>query len=438
MRIGYCSPFNPLKSGISDFSEELVDALSKYAEIVVFSPVEPEKRELRELCKIHALSDLDNQNIRASLDVIVYHIGNNAECHEKIVDMLEKYPGIVELHDFGLHNMMAAIVLKKKGRDGYIRLAEYCHGRKGRKIAEEFVHGLSDAPWDRFPLEMSMNRTILEKAKAVIVHSEFTKQMVLGLFPDKPIVNIMHHSMDIVDDPVSWKAFCRNRLDLKNDKSILGAFGFATQSKRILPILDALEKYKKEGNDFQFILVGEVSETLSIQQEISKRDLDENVVITGFASLDDFKFYMGACDFCLNLRYPTQGENSGSLHRMFGMGKPAIVTDIGTFSDYPDDVVLKVRYDEHEVDDIYHAISLLAGNRKELQKRSKAALDYAKTYCDLEKNAKQYAEFFQQIHTHTWQPDYEDTLITLLLKLGLTDKNYLEHFYQITQEWLNN
>lgn len=432
MRIGYCSPFNPMKSGISDFSEELVFALAKHMEIVIFSPAKPCNKKISDTFEVYDLSELSNKKIRDSLDEIVYHVGNNAQCHADIVKMLKLYPGIVELHDFGLHHLVAEIFSKSQKWEEYIQLAEYCHGRKGRKIAEEFVHGLSDAPWDRFPLEMSMNRTILEKAKAVIVHSEFTKQMVLGLFPDKPIINIMHHSMDIVDDPVSWKSFCRNHMNLKNDKSIIGSFGFATQSKRILPILDALEKCKKEGKDFQYIIVGEVSETLLIQQEIVKRDLDENVVITGFASLDDFKFYMGACDFCLNLRYPTQGENSGSLHRMFGMGKPAIVTDIGTFSDYPDDVVLKVRYDEHEVDDIYHAISLLAGNRKELQKRSKAALDYAKTYCDLEKNAKQYAEFFQQIHDHTWQPDYEDTLITRLCELGLTDHDYILHCYKKT------
>lgn len=38
MKIGYCSPFNPIKSGISDFSEELVPVLTTEAEVVVFSP----------------------------------------------------------------------------------------------------------------------------------------------------------------------------------------------------------------------------------------------------------------------------------------------------------------------------------------------------------------------------------------------------------------
>lgn len=429
MRIGYCSPFNPLKSGISDFSEELVEALAKHMEVIIFSPVKPSKQEILANFEVHDLGDLKRDGIRNSLDEIVYHIGNNAPCHEQIVQMLDQYPGIVELHDFGLHHLVAEIFTKSQNWNEYINLAEYSHGPKGKKIAEDFVRGNGPAPWDRYPLEMGMNRRVLEKATAVIVHSEFVKQMVLGLFPDIPIANIMLHSLDLVSDPQKWKADCRKRLQMQEDKLIFGSFGFATPSKRIIPILDALKDFREINKEFQYVIVGEVGESISIQSEVSSRNLEENVLVTGFVSLQDFKLYMGACDFCLNLRYPTQGENSGSLHRMLGMGKPVIVTDIGTFSDYPDDVALKVRYDKHEVEDIYNAISLLSGNKKELQKRSKAALDYAETYCDLEKNAKRYAEFFQQVHDHTWQPEYEDTLITRLCELGLTDAKYTEHIY---------
>ena len=437
MKVGYCSPFNPLKSGISDFSEELVEVLAQHVEIVVFSPVEPENKHLMEVCQVRNIKDLDKENIRKELDVLVYHVGNNWNCHREIVKMLEKYPGIVELHDVGLHYMAIERILEDQDWEEYKRLAEYCHGKRGRKIVEDYLQGIGDAPWSSHPLDMSMTRNILERSIGVIVHSEFAKQMVLALFPEKAIANIMLHSCDIVDNSGLFQQQCRRKLCIPENEIIIGSFGFATYPKRILPILDALGKIKAQGSRFQYVLVGEVQKEINIHDELKKRDLCDCVTITGFTSLEDFKLYMGACDFCVNLRYPTQGESSASLHRMLGMGKPVIVTDIGTFADYPDEIVLKVGYDAHEVEDIYNAILLLLNNKSELKKRSEKALKFAREYCDLRKNAKMYVKFFEEILQETWQADYEDISISRLLELGLTNKHYLEHFYRIISMSLN-
>lgn len=430
MRIGYCSPFNPIKSGISDFSEELVFALAKYMEVIVFAPVMPSKKEILDSFEVHKLSELDNADLRKSLDQIVYHIGNNEKYHGEIVDMLEKYPGIVELHEIGLHHLAAARILEKKGKDAYLQMVSYCHGARGVKIAQDFFYGIAGAPWNDHALDMCMARPYIEQATGVIAHTEMVKQMALGIRKDVPIVNINLHAIDIIDDPGKFQIKCRETLGLPLDQCIIGSFGFATSAKRIIPTLNALERIKKHNNSFLYVLVGQVEKNINIRHELTDRGLDKNVLVTGFTSLDEFKLYMGACDFCLNLRYPTQGESSGSLHRMFGMGKTAIVTDVGTFSDYPDDVVLKVRYDDHEVDDIYNAVMALVKKKKELKMRSEAALKYAKKHCDINKNAELYTYFFEQVKNGTWQPEYEDTVIAELCELGLTNDDYTRDLYQ--------
>ena len=38
-------------------------------------------------------------------------------------------------------------------------------------------------------------------------------------------------------------------------------------------------------------------------------NLKENVIVTGFAELDEFKRYMGACDICFNLRIQFNSSN---------------------------------------------------------------------------------------------------------------------------------
>lgn len=431
MRIGYCSPFNPMRSGISDFSEELVPALRSYGEIVIFSAQKLSNKEVSDHYECHLLSELHDDGLRNSLDIIVYHIGNNAEYHEEIVDLLQLYPGIVELHEPGLHDLAAKLFLQKKGKKAYLELVRYCHGENGVKIAEDFFGGSGRTPWGEYPLELSMNRYIIEAATGIIVHSEMAKQMVLGVCPNIPIVNIMLHTQIVDGELNRWKKTCRERLQLPQKKLIIGSFGFASKTKRILPVLDALQIYKEQDKtDFLFLLVGQTEKELNLKEIITEKNLSSNVFITGFTSLDDFNCYIGACDFCLNLRYPTQGENSGSLHRMMGMGKASIVTDIGAFSDYPDDTVIKVRYDENEVTDIYEAVSFLSSNLKEREKRGKASRDFAQKYCDINKNAKKYVDFFEHVKNQTWRKDEEDRMIERLCDCDLTEKGYLCHLWE--------
>lgn len=72
---------------------------------------------------------------------------------------------------------------------------------------------------------------------------------------------------------------------------------------------------------------------------------------------------------CVNLRYPTQGENSASLLKILGHGKPVIATDIGSFSEFPDEVVYKIGYVESEVDEIIKTILKILDENKEVKER---------------------------------------------------------------------
>lgn len=427
MRIGYCSPFNPMKSGISDFSEELISVLAKYAEVVVFSPVKPSNIQEGHNLEIHLLRELDNEELRGSLDIIVYHVGNNPVYHGEIVDMLEKYPGVVEIHEIGLHHLFADRFFVKQGKEEYLKAVRYCHGQRGGEIAQAFFEGKSGTPWDEHGLDMCMARCVIEPARAVITHSEMAKQMVLGIRNDMPITKILLHAEVDSKDYDTLRTEARKKLNIMAKRIVFGAFGFVPEAKRIIPIFDALVMLRKKTKDFTFLVVGENLTNIDFVTEAQKRGLDKNVIITDFVPLEQLKLYMAACDFCLNLRYPTQGETSASVHRMLGMGKPIVVTDIGSFSEYPDDIVLKVRYDENEVNDIYEALQILLNNSSELDDRKKKAYEYAKEYCELDKNAKRYVHFLLQILYNSWSKEHTDTLIDRITELGLAEEEYVNH-----------
>ena len=62
---------------------------------------------------------------------------------------------------------------------------------------------------------------------------------------------------------------------------------------------------------------------------------------------------------CLNLRYPTVGENSGTLMRALGLGKAVIVSAVGSFSELPESICLKAPVDASEEDHLFEYLNLL-------------------------------------------------------------------------------
>ena len=107
------------------------------------------------------------------------------------------------------------------------------------------------------------------------------------------------------------------------------------------------------------ILVGEPHPEFPIEAMIRSMGLSANVRVLGFAPIEDFVGYLGACDIVLNLRFPTVGESSGTLLRSLGLGKAVMVSDLGSFAEFPDDVCLKVPVGEGEEDLIFEYLNLL-------------------------------------------------------------------------------
>ena len=102
---------------------------------------------------------------------------------------------------------------------------------------------------------------------------------------------------------------------------------------------------------------------------------------------------MAACDVLVNLRSPTMGETSGSVIRGLSLGKAMLVSDLGWFSELPDDVALKVPVDEYEVATIAAALELAADRADEL---GPAAHDYVRREHDLSQVADAYVAALEQ------------------------------------------
>ena len=92
---------------------------------------------------------------------------------------------------------------------------------------------------------------------------------------------------------------------------------------------------------------------------IQSLGLARHVRVLGFRPIDEFVGYLAACDIVLNLRYPTVGENSGTLMRALGLGKAVIVSQVGSFSELPDSICLKAPVDASEEEYLFEYLNIL-------------------------------------------------------------------------------
>jgi glycosyltransferase involved in cell wall biosynthesis len=400
--LAYFSPLNPIKSGISDYSEDLLPHLRKYFNIDLFIPdnLEISNQTIENQFNVKKYTNFPREGTYQSYDGIIYHMGNNYQAHKEMYEFLIRYPGVVVLHDYSIHHFFAEKTLEQGNVEGYKEEMFYCHGAEGVSKAEDFLNGKIPALWDHDSLNYPMNLRILDHSAGIIVHSEFSKSLIKKQATYVPVTTIPMPCPRIVDisQVESLRLKKRDELGMPQNKLVICSLGFASFTKRIDKILIALSELKKEQAlvDFKYYIVGEVAKDYPLEKLVYKLDLIDEVVFTGFVTISEFDSYIAASDLCLNLRYPTHGENSGSLAKIIGFGKPVITTDIGSFGEYPSDIVYKIGYGDNEITELMQKIKYFLEHDNNLE-TSKKILEYARKKHDMGICAKLYANYIINI-----------------------------------------
>jgi glycosyltransferase involved in cell wall biosynthesis len=156
---------------------------------------------------------------------------------------------------------------------------------------------------------------------------------------------------------------------------LIGCFGFLNMNKRIPQLLEAFASFRQRHPGARLLLVGGVGERFDVGRRLERLGLTDGVQRIDYVPEERMWSLMAACDVLVNLRYPTMGETSGSVIRALSLGKPLLVSDVGWFSELPDDAALKVPVDEYEVPTIEAALALATEHAAPLGAAARAYIE---------------------------------------------------------------
>jgi glycosyltransferase involved in cell wall biosynthesis len=373
VKVALYSPMPPERSGIADYSALLLPALERHVDV-------------------HVVRRGRTRPVRGT-DVALYHVGNNPDAHGWIVDALRRRPGgrpgVVVLHDFVLHHLVAGLTIGRRDGHAYLDAME----REGGVVGRLLAHGVLDKRipplWESRPDDFHLAGEVLGLATGLIVHSHHVEERARGAGFEGPIWRVAHPAWPLPriepsDGPLQGTP-------------LIGCFGNVNASKRIPQLLEAFARLRRDHAGARLLLVGATSPGFDLERRLQRLGLSgDGIVRMDYVPEDLLWSLMAACDVCVNLRAPTMGETSGSVVRQLSLGKPVVVSDVGWFSELPADVALKVPVDDREVEVLHAALELLATHEDARRAMGEAAAELARREHDLGRVAELYAAALEQ------------------------------------------
>lgn len=337
-RLAYVSPLPPERSGISDYSAELLPELSRYYNIdVIISRDSVSDSWVNSNCRIR---DVEWFRSHAGLyDRVLYHFGNS-DFHQHMFALLEEVPGVVVLHDFFLSGVVAHMGIYGE-IPGFMESELYsAHGYHA--VHERFHTKTLEAIVHKYPC----NLEVLRRAQGIIVHSEYSRRLAVqwyrGNESDNWAVIPLLRAPVISCDRVQ----ARQALKIEEDAFVVCSFGLLDPSKLNHRIIESwLSSGLAKDNNCILVFVGAnngASYTRELVTTIKKNGSGKRIHITGWVDEKVFGHYLAAADIGIQLRAHSRGETSAAVLDCMNYGLPTIVNANGSLADLPDDAVWKL------------------------------------------------------------------------------------------------
>jgi len=395
MRLAFFSPLNPQKSGISDYSEELLPYLAQQAELDLFvaEGVTPTTQAIVEQFASYPVTQFADRHQRQPYDLCLYQVGNNTTYHRYMDDCIQTYPGVITLHDYALHHFYAEMFAEEDRAEEYQAAMESYYGALGGKIAERFRQGIYS---DYVHYQLPFYQRVVNPSLGTIVHSSYVKTKLLDYNPAYRVAMI---PMGIVPPNLGQYnvSELRRKHHLSQETFVIASFGFIIQDKRIQELLLAFARFVKHVPDARCLLVGDESPSFDVRALIQELQVQDHVMITGYTPYHEFLEYIALSDVCVNLRYPTVRSTSANILKIMAFAKPVLTSDVCELLDLPGTCCLKIPLNESEEEKLLHAFLMLYNDPEYKVTLGKNARTFIGDHHSMQQAADQYMAFCSEI-----------------------------------------
>ena len=330
-KLAFVSPLPPERTGIADYSAELLPELASYYDIEIVSAQRHVANPFMEFNS--PLRDV--QWLRANshqMDRILYHFGNS-QFHQHMLSLLEEIPGTVVLHDFFLGHMLAYLEEGNIVQHAWVQALYHAHGYSA---VRERCHAsnINDVM-----IKYPANLRVLQNANGVIVHSEYSRSLASQWYGDDfakdwKVIPLLRVSAAKLDRNKS-----REHLGLKRDDFVVCSFGMPTPTKLNHRLLDVwLQSRLAQDAHCMLKFVGEDpggEYAAGLRRTIHASGLDKRIDITGWTDSMTYRNYLAAADVCVQLRSLSRGETSAAVLDCLNYGLPTIVNANGSMAELP-------------------------------------------------------------------------------------------------------
>ncbi len=339
-RLAFFSPLPPEKSGISYYSAELLPELASFYDITLITDQIANKDS--SLTEKFPIKDINWFESHAdSFDRRLYQLGNSP-FHKHMFTMLNRYPGVIVLHDFYLSNAFHWMEASGYLPDFFTDALFSSHGYAALLTLQ---HQGPEATVRMYPCSKSP----MDQADGIIVHSQsainetqkwYGAQMTSKIWC-LPQLRSLPQNLN--------REQAKVRLGFKSDDFLVCSFGLIAPTKLNSRLLDAwAESLLMQDKHCHLVFVGENDDSeygRTLLDHISKPEFKSNVHLTGFISSKLYNQYLEAADVAVQLRLFSRGETSRSVLDAMAYGVPLIINAHGTMAEYPDNILIKLPND---------------------------------------------------------------------------------------------
>jgi glycosyltransferase involved in cell wall biosynthesis len=272
-------------------------------------------------------------------DVNLLAIANN-EFHQYILhlylrDDFAHYQNIAILHDIQIAQNLR----------GLYHNAEYEISSKSFEqcFADEFPATGNQSPFSRCLMNghlysilefttMGLGH-VIRKSNHLFVHSYYARNKIKlesGLQEcDVPPISVVAHPQELYAMELSQSA--------SSNLFTIGCFGWIGKYKRIHSIIEAYAKLCSSWQEFRqrsrVVIAGQLPDPRHFDPRTLAYQLgvDDKIEFTGFLNHEDFLRKLGEVNLQFNLRYPSCGETSGTLHVGRSLLRNTVLTSYQSF-----------------------------------------------------------------------------------------------------------